>query len=164
MRQLFLEHQGQKVTANRAIPRQTFVNAQQDFAAEPQDLTVSGGTNDGGDILAFGDEIPRNNYIESRFVAAFRYFLARAINLASFQSFACSLTNSRDCRTSFLRFLRKMSRSRPSSARLSSRDTNSCAVCRITSDLLLNGAFAAVFKRSIRSNVVSSIVIAIVFI
>ena len=164
MCQLLLEHQGQKVTANSAFPRQTFPNAQHDFAPEPQDLTVGGSTYDCGDILAFGDEIAGNNHIESRLVAALCHFLARAINFASFQRFACSLTNSRDCRLSLLRLLRKISRSRSCSARPSSRDTNSRAACRMTSDLLLNWAFASVFKRSIRFKVGSSIVIAMVFI
>jgi hypothetical protein len=162
--QFFLEHQGQKVTANGTFPGQTITDTQHHLAAKSQNLAVSRSTNNGGDILVFSDEIARNNDIESWLVATFRYFLARAINFASFQGLACSLINSRDCRPSFLRFRRKISRSRSSSARLSSRDTNSCAACRMTSDLLLNGAFAAVFKRSIRFNVVSSIVIAIVFI
>jgi len=164
MRQLLLEHQGQKVTANGAFPRQTLSDTQHNLAAKPQNLTVGGSTNNRGDILVFSDEIPRNNHIESRLVASFRDFLAYAINLASFQGFACSRINSRDCRPIFLRFRRKISRSRSSSVKRSRRDTNSCAACRITSDLLLNGASAFAFKRSIRFNVSSSMVIAIVFI
>lgn len=164
MCELPLEHQGEKITAESTIPRQILTHSQHDLAAKPQDFTVSGSTDNGGDIVVFSDESARDNDIESRLIASFRDFLARAINLASFQGFACSLINSRDCRSSLRRFLRKISRSRSSSVKRSNRDTNSWAACRITSDLLRNGAFASAFRRSIRFNVFSSIVIAIVFI
>ena len=164
MCQLPLEHQGQKITAETTIPRQILTHTQHDFAAKTQDFTVSGSTDNGGYIFVFSDEISRDNDIESRFIASLRNFLACAINLASLQGFACSLINSRDCRSSLLRFFRKISRSRSSSVKRSNRDTNSWAACRMTSDLLRNGAFASTFRRSIRFNVFSSIVIAIVFI
>src|SRR5258706_15633552 len=99
MCQLLLEYQGQKVTANGAFPRETLVNTQHNLTTEPQNLTVSRGTNHCGNILVFRDEISRNNHIESWLVTAFRHFLARAINLASFQDFACSLINSMDWRS-----------------------------------------------------------------
>jgi len=164
MCQLLLEHQRQKVTANCTFPRQTGTGIQHDLATEPQNLAVCRGANDRGDIVVLSDKISRNNHVESRLVASFRHFLAGAINLASFQGLACSLINSKDCRLSLLRFRRKISRSRSPSARLSRRETNSSAACRMTSDLLLNGAFASAFRRSMRFKVGSSIVIAIVFI
>src|SRR3990172_2531493 len=71
MRQLLLEHQGQKVTANSTFPRQTLLDSQHDFAPEPQDLSIGRGTNNSGDIFIFGDEIARNNYIKSWFIAPF---------------------------------------------------------------------------------------------
>ena len=164
MRQLFLEHQDQKVTANSAFPRQTLIGAYQHFAANAQNLTVGWGTNHRRNVIISSDEIARDNHIESRLIASLQYLLACAINLASVQEFACSLISSTDWRLSLFRLRRKIPRSRSSSVRPSSRDTNSCAACRMTSDLLRNGVFRSVFKQSIRFNVDSSIVIAIVFI
>jgi hypothetical protein len=164
MRQLSLEHQGQKVTAYGAFPRQTLIGANGHFAAEPQNLTVGWGTNHSGNVIVSRDEIPRNNHIIPRLVTAFRHFLACTINLASVQESPCSLINSRDCRWSLFRLRRMIPRSRSSSVEVSSRDTNSCVARRMTSDLLRNGVFRSVFKRSMRFNVDSSMVIAIVFI
>src|SRR5262245_17963660 len=164
MRQLPLEHQGEKITAESTVPRQILTHPQDDLAAKPQDFTVSGSTYNSGNIFVLSDEIARDNDIESRLIASFWNFLASAIDLASFHDFACSLISSRDCRSSLRRFFRKISRSRSSSVKRSNRDTNSWAACRMTSDRLRNGAFASAFRRSIRFNVFSSIVIAIVFI
>ena len=164
MRQLLLENQCQKVASNGTFARQTRTGIQNDFAAKSQNLAVGRSTNDRSDIVVLSDEISRNNHVESWLVTSFRQLLAGAINLASFQDLACSLISSNDCRPSLFRFRRKISRSRSASARLSSRDTNSCAACRMMSDLLLNVAFKSAFRRSIRFSVGSSILIAIVFI
>src|SRR2546425_12283171 len=91
--QFSLKHQGEKIAANRALLRKALVTPDDDLGSKSQGFAVNGSTNNGRDIFVAGNEIARNDDIETRLMTAFGYFLPRSIYLAASQDFACSFTS-----------------------------------------------------------------------
>src|SRR6266850_4901279 len=91
--QFSLKHQGEKIAANRALLRKAHVTPDDDLGSKSQGFAVNGSTNNGRDIFVAGNEIARNDDIETRLRTAFGYFLPRSIYLAASQDFACSFTS-----------------------------------------------------------------------
>jgi hypothetical protein len=92
MGELTLEHQREKITADRRDALQAVVWFQHNLGRQAQDLAIDGGADYRGNILMLRDERPRHYYIKAWLAAAFGDMLAGAVDFAPSHERVCSAT------------------------------------------------------------------------
>jgi hypothetical protein len=121
--QFTLEHQGQKIAADRAGAWQAVFRPQHDFGCESKNFSVDGGADHRRDIFVFGDKGSGYYDIKTGLCSTFGNPLARSVNLPSPHERACFEMSTRACRARCLRCFLKIAPSLASAARLRSLST-----------------------------------------
>jgi hypothetical protein len=121
MRQLTFKHQREKVTADRAGPRQAVFRPENDFCAQTENLTVNRSADHSRNIIMFCDKGSGYNDVKTWFCSPLGYPFAGPVNLPSPHERACSEMSARACRARLLRCFRNISLSLLSVTRRRSR-------------------------------------------
>ena len=118
--QLTLEHQGEKIAADRAGTWQAVLRPQHDLCRQSKDFSINGGADHSRHILVFGDKGSRYDDVKTGLCSTLGNPLARSVDLASPHERACSEMSTRAWRVRRLRCFRKIAPSLVSVARLRS--------------------------------------------
>lgn len=161
--ELTLEHQGEKITADRGGPWQALFGPQHNLSGKSEDFSVHRSADHRRHIVVLGHEGSGHDDVESRFGATLRDTFPRTVYFASPHGRACSAMRTRAWRARRVRCFRNTSPSLASISRRRARSANSCSAVRTIAERFRSGGEASV--NSSRSfNVASSTVTAIVFI
>lgn len=118
--QLALEHQGEKIAADRAGTWQAVFRPQHDLCRETQNFPINWSADYSRHIFVFGDKGSGYHHVKTRFRSTLGNSLARSIDLTSPHDRACSEMSIRAWRARCLRCFRKIAPSLASVVRLRS--------------------------------------------